>query len=168
MIRSLLLAASIPVMSLPVTAQPVASPPSVVQPSGADFQTFFEAFRSAVIADDREAVASMVRFPFTDFRVGHYCEPGPSPNTCRAAPDSLTSDNKAGFLQRYDAIFTPAVVAAIRERRLRGFRPGIDDGQVGGPIGPGEYLIDLDDTDDQRVFTLHEDGYKLDRVPFYS
>ena len=32
----------------------------------------------------------------------------------------------------------------------------------------GEHILQLDDTGDQRVFSLHGGVYKLDRIPFYS
>ena len=156
LMRSCLMAAVLAV-SAPALAEPAAPAPVAAQRSHARFQTFFEDFRAAVLANDREAVASMTQFPFTDYRAD-----------CVVSPASATSRNKAEFLARYDRIFTPAVIAAIRDRRLRAFQSGVDDGEVGGPIVRGEHILQLDDTGDQRVFSLHGGVYKLNRIPFYS
>jgi hypothetical protein len=61
-----------------------------------------------------------------------------------------------------------AQVAAIRARRVRGFVPGVDDGDVPGPIDAGEYLLDSPDTDPQRVFVRDGGTWKLGRMPFQS
>lgn len=147
---------------------PQAAAMTIGMPLDQRFHDFFERFRTAVLADDREAVAAMTQFPFVDYRAGAYCEPGLSSAECSVSPDSLTSRDQASFLAHYDAVFTPAVVAAIRDRRLRGFTPGIDDGEAGGPIQPGEYILDLEDTEAQRVFVVQSGTYKLGRIPFYS
>lgn len=152
----------------PVLALQVGSSATASRPANDGFHAFFERFRAAVLADDREAVAAMTEFPFVDFRAGSYCEPGLSAAECSVSPDSLTSADRTAFLAHYDAIFTPAVVAAIRDRKLRGFTPEIDDGEVGGPIGPGEYLLDLEDAEAQRVFVIRDGTYRLGRIPFYS
>lgn len=132
----------------------------------ARFHGFFVAFRTAVLKGDRNAVASMTQFPFKDFRSGNYCEPGDK--ACKVSPDSAASRDRAQFLAKYDRIFTPAVVAAIRANRVRGFRHGVDDGEVGGPIAAGEYLLDAEDVGDQRVFVPVGTSWKLARIPFYS
>ncbi|GAA0206037.1 hypothetical protein GCM10009081_21340 [Brevundimonas nasdae] len=164
LMRSCLIAAVLAV-SAPALAEPAAPAPVAAQRSHARFQTFFEDFRAAVLANDREAVAAMTQFPFTDYRPGNYCE---ARQACEISAASATSRNKAEFLARYDRIFTPAVIAAIRDRRLRAFQSGVDDGEGGGPIVRGEHILQLDDTGDQRVFSLHGGVYKLDRIPFYS
>jgi hypothetical protein len=130
------------------------------------FHAFFEAFRKAVLAGDRNAVADMTLFPFKDFRSGHYCEPGLK--DCTVSPDTAASRNRAQFLARYDRIFTPAVVAAIRAGKVRGFKHGDDDGEAGGPIGKGEYLLNAEEAGDQRVFVPVGGTWKLARIPFYS
>lgn len=105
----------------------------------------------------------MTHFPFTDYREGHHCEPRQT--GCTPSPQSLTSANRSEFLGKYDRIFTPEVVAAFRERRVRGFGGG-DAGEA-GPISAGEYLLTLSDAAQQRVFRRHDGFYRLDRVPFY-
>lgn len=164
LMRSCLVAAVLAV-SAPAFAEPAAPTPAAMQKSHARFQTFFEDFRTAVLANDRDAVAAMTQFPFTDYRPGNYCEEGVA---CEISPASATSRTKAEFLARYDRIFTPAVIAGIRDRQLRAFQSGVDDGEVGGPIVRGEHILQLDDAGDQRVFSLHGGVYKLDRIPFYS
>lgn len=143
-----------------------ATPPSAISTHAARFRVFFATFRKAVLANDRNAVASMTSLPFVDFRIGHYCEAGDT--ACNISPDTLTSASRAAFLAKYDRIFTPAVVAAIRAGRVRGFKPGDDDGEAGGPIVKGEYLLDAEDAGNQRVFVPVGSSWKLARIPFYS
>ncbi|WP_420139122.1 hypothetical protein [Sphingomonas sp.] len=132
----------------------------------ARFHSFFTTFRAAVLKGDRNAVANMVSFPFKDFRSGNYCEPGDT--QCKLSPTSAASRDRAEFLKKYDRIFTPAVIAAIRAGRVHGFRRGQDDGEVAGPIVAGEYLLDAEDVGDQRVFVPVGNSWKLARIPFYS
>lgn len=148
-------------ISLPAQA---AAPAQNAQ--AARFNSFFAAFRTAVLKGDRNAVASMTQFPFKDFRAGKYCEPGDK--ECRVSPDTAASRNRAEFLAKYNRIFTPAVVASIRANRVRGFRHGADDGEAAGPIVAGEYLLDAEDVGDQRVFVPVGTSWKLARIPFYS
>ena len=129
------------------------------------FDPFFEEFRTAVLAKQREVVAGMVAFPFIDFREGRYCEAGST--GCQVQPDSLTSRHRLEFLAKYDGILSSPVVEAIRDRRLRHFR-GRRDADAAGPIQPGEVLLDLEDVELQRVFGVRDGAYKLLRVPFYS
>lgn len=130
----------------------------------ADFQRFFADFRQAVIDNDREAVAAMTALPFVDYRAGYYCEPGQE--DCTVPPEALTSADKAAFLANYDRIFTPKVVAAIRDRKVA---EGVaEDENVSPAVLDGEYVIDLEDTDLQRVFARQDGVYKLTRVPFYA
>jgi hypothetical protein len=111
----------------------------------ARFDGFFATFRTAVLAGDRRAVARMTRFPFVDYRVGRYCEPGDT--ACTIAADGLTCADETTFLRKYDRLFPRGVVAAIRARRVRGVVAGVDDGDVPGPIDAGEYLLDAPDAD---------------------
>lgn len=130
----------------------------------ADFQRFFADFRQAVIDGDRDAVATMTRLPFVDYRAGYYCEPGQE--DCAVPPEALTSADKAAFLANYDRIFTPEVVAAIRDRKV--VRGVAEDENVSPAVLEDEYVIDLKDTDQQRVFAVQDGVYKLSRVPFYA
>lgn len=152
---------------IPMTVPTTGAAAWTVAPArNARFDAFFTRFRAAVLAGDRAAVASMTRFPFVDARAGRSCEPGNA--GCTVEADTLTSRDRAAFLANYDRIFTPEVIASIRERRVRAFVPGSDDGEVGGPLTRGEYLIDAVNTDAQRVFVPEGAGWKLARVPFYS
>lgn len=148
----------------PLAHAATAAPPASTQATR--FHAFFATFRKAVLTNDRNTVAGMTRLPFVDFRAGYHCEPGDT--ACTVSPDTLTSRDRAAFLAKYDRIFTPAVVAAIRASHVRGFKPGDDDGEAGGPIAKGEYLLDAEDVGDQRVFVPVGDSWKLARVPFYS
>lgn len=130
----------------------------------ADFQHFFADFRTAVLADDREAVAAMTKLPFVDYRYGDYCEP--NAEDCNQPPEALTAFDKAIFLAKYDHIFTPEVIAAIRDDKVREGFPGDDN--VAPSVLTGEYFLELEDVTQQRVFTLEGGVYKLSRVPFYS
>lgn len=150
-------------MAVVMLAMPVAA---AAPARDARFDGFFATFRAAVLAGDRKAVARMTRFPFVDYRAGRYCEPGDT--ACTIAADSLTCVDEATFLRKYDRLFPPALVAAVRARRVRGFVAGVDDGDVPGPIDAGEYLIDSPDTDLQRVFVRDGGTWKLGRIPFQS
>lgn len=151
----------------PATTAPeaaVAAPGQADAAAHADFQRFYADFRRAVLADDREAVAAMTHLPFVDYRYGDYCEP--NVEDCDQPDEALTSINKAVFLEKYDRIFTPEVVAAIRDSRVRQGYP--EDGNVAPAVLDDEYYINLEDTTQQRVFKRHGGVYKLSRVPFYS
>lgn len=142
---------------------PTASAP-VNTADHSNFRSFFVDFREAVLNNDREAVAAMTKLPFVDYRYGDYCEP--NAEDCDQPAETLSSINKAVFLAKYDRIFTPAVIAAIRENKVREGFP--DDENVPPSIRTGEYFLDLEDVTQQRVFTLEAGVYKLSRVPFYS
>ena len=129
-----------------------------------DFQRFFADFRTAVIDDDREAVAAMTKLPFVDYRYGDYCEP--NAEDCDQPPEALTAFDKATFLAKYDRIFAPEVIAAIRDGKVREGFP--EDDNVAPSVLTGEYFLELEDVTQQRVFTLEGGVYKLSRVPFYS
>ncbi|KMS56662.1 hypothetical protein V474_15630 [Novosphingobium barchaimii LL02] len=117
------------------------------------FPSFFSDFQKAVLADDRERVADMTALPFKDFS---------------GAEPARSADTRADLLKNYARIFTPAVIAGIREGRFRAFRPGSDDGEAPGPIVKGEYLLDLPNETDQIVFIPWGGSYKMGRIPFYS
>lgn len=122
-------------------------------PASLSFDRFFQTFRQAVLDDDRQKVADMTTLPFRDFS---------------GAEPERSAQNRAEFLSRYDRIFAPAVIAGIRANRLRAFKPGSDDGEAPGPIGKGEYLLDLEDWSSQIVFSPSRNGYRMSRIPFYS
>lgn len=162
----------------PETAPAASNPAPAVAPAGvparadvqvdaaahADFQRFFADFRQAVLDNDREAVAAMTHLPFVDYRYGDYCEP--NVEDCDQPAEALTSINKAVFLEKYDRIFTPEVVAAIRASQVRQGYPADDN--VAPSVLEDEYYINLEDTTQQRVFKRHGGVYQLSRVPFYS
>jgi hypothetical protein len=161
---ALLLTAILPAAA-PAAAN--AAVPPTVRPVGvAPFDSFFAAFRKAVLAGDREAVAAMTHFPFVDARAGRSCEVGNE--GCTVEPDSLGSRGRTEVLAKYDRIFKPATVAAIRAGRVRPFAPGGDDGEVPGPLVPGEYLLEAPDFEAQLVFVPWGGSWKLARIPFYS
>lgn len=150
----------------PLAALMIAAPVVAAPARDARFASFFAAFRKAVLSGDRQAVVRMTHFPFTDYRDGRFCEPGDS--GCTVTSDTLTSRNAATFLRNYDRIFTPEVVGAIRAGKVSGFVRRRDDGDVAGPIGEGEYLLDTADPDAQRVFVRPGETWTLERIPFRS
>ena len=117
------------------------------------FERFFDAFRTAVLNNDRQKVADMAILPFRDF----------SGTTIDRSARTHTE-----FLARYDAIFTSGVIAAIRDHKVRAFQPGGDDGEAPGPIAKGEYLLDVEDWSAQIVFAPKGNSYGMTRIPFYS
>jgi hypothetical protein len=161
LLKPLLLIATAPALLLPAAsiAAPAAAParaaPAPAAPTLADarFDRFFDAFRQAVLANDRQKVADMVALPFKDYS--------------GAEPDR-SATTRARFLAHYDAIFTPEVIAAIRDRKLRAFQPGADDGEAPGPIRKGEVLLVVEDLTHQLIFAPRGTGYALNRIPFYS
>jgi hypothetical protein len=95
----------------------------------------------------------MIALPFKDFAGGEV---------------DRSAATRAQFLVRYDQIFTPSVIAAIRAGKVRAFKPGSDDGEAPGPIVKGEYLLDSPEFANQLVFSPKNGTYVLSRVPFYS
>ncbi|MET0246725.1 MAG: hypothetical protein ABW182_08265, partial [Sphingomonas sp.] len=97
LLKPLFLIATAPSLLLPAAtlaapgAAPVRAAPAPAAPTLADarFDRFFDAFRQAVLANDRQKVADMVALPFKDFSG---TEPARSANT------------RAEFLAHYDAI----------------------------------------------------------------
>lgn len=143
---------------------PRAAPAVAPAPYHADFDSFFEDFRAAVLADDREAVAGMTLLPFIDFNKA-YCEERDR-TRCPSPPDSATARDKAEFLAKYDLIFTPQVIAAVRARKVREGVP--EDENTAPAVGDGEYYLDIEDIAQQRVFSREGGDYRMSRVPFYS
>ncbi|WP_068080300.1 hypothetical protein [Novosphingobium rosa] len=145
-----LLALSAP-FSLALPARQAIAAPAPIKPG---FKAFFEDFRSAVLAHDRARVAGMVKLPFKDFSGG---------------PVNRSAATSAQFIAKFDKIFTPAVVAAIRANKIRAFsRQHDDDGQTAGPLMKGEYLLDAPEILDQLVFSPQGGSFVLNRIPFYS
>lgn len=72
-----------------------------------DFKAFWKDFKKAVNADDKEAVAALTYFTFKDTRdFGQGIGKG---------PNNLTCNTKAEFMNKYDMIFSPALIAAINK-----------------------------------------------------
>jgi hypothetical protein len=112
------------------------------QTSAADkkaFNTFFATFKKAVAANDKNAVAMMVNFPFYD-RTGEVFSD---------SVKSLASKNKAEFLKNYDTIFTESVKQAIAKGKPYTKVKGEDNPGGGGPEF-GEFQLDNDDYNDSE------------------
>lgn len=140
-----------------------------------DFQIFLADLRKAVAADDRAAVAKMTAQPFADYSHGSSCLPDSDPCDARQRKQSASARNQAEVLAQYDRIISPAVRAALKANRVRGYSKRIDESkdengevQSTGPIDAGEYLLENDDVFSQRVFKRVKGVYKLQRIPFYS
>lgn len=136
-----------------------------------DFRIFFEDFRHAVLADDREAVARMTALPFRDLGVvtepfGNACDEPREPCTADQRRRKRTSRDARELQVNYGRIFSPGMRAALQAGRY------IDSGRTGdyGPLSKGEYLLVADDIDDQRVFarTGPDHRFRMVRIPFYS
>ena len=141
-------------LALAVSITPaLPAPQAIAAPARQGFDRFFAGFRAAVLAGDKAKVAAMIAVPFKDFAGGEV---------------DRSAATRAQFLVRYDQIFTPSVIAAIRAGKVRAFKPGSDDGEAPGPIVKGEYLLDSPEFANQLVFSPKNGTYVLSRVPFYS
>lgn len=98
------------------------------------FNSFFAAFKKAVAANDMNAVAAMVNFPFYDRHAEVF----------RDSVKSLASKNKAAFLKNYDEIFTKSVKTAIAKDKPYTKIKGEDNPGGGGPEF-GEFQLNNDD-----------------------
>ena len=116
------------------------------------------------ISTEDQARIDLVRAQADGDRFGDYCEP--NAEDCDQPLEALTAFDKATFLSRYDRIFTPEVIAAIRTNKVREGFP--EDDNIAPSVLTGEYFLELEDVTQQRVFTLEDGVYKLSRVPFYS
>lgn len=105
----------------PQAAAPAEAP--AVMPVPADIPAFLAALQAAIASDNRAAVAAMVRYPLTTYNNGvataEYADAG-------------------ALLAVYDALFTPAVQAAIRSATPETLFTNAD----GVMIGNGEIWID--------------------------
>lgn len=140
-----------------------------------DFKVFIADFRRAVAAGDRAAVAKMTAQPFADFSHGSSCLPGNDPCDARQRKQSASARNQAEVIAKYDRILTAAVRSALKADRVRAYSRKLDSGedengevQAASAIEPGEYLLENDDAEQQRVFKRVDGVYKLQRIPFYS
>lgn len=152
------------------SAQAPAQAPAATQGQAdhTQFDAFFADFRQAVLDNDRQRVAELTSYPFIDYRIGRYCEPGQA--DCVVADDSLTSADEAAFLANYDRIFTAPVIQAIRNSATEAAPAGADMDEAAGPIIPGEFILRAGGPDHERVFRREAQTgpYRLQRVPFYS
>jgi hypothetical protein len=139
----------------PLTAAPVQAAPAPVKAGAkvANFPAFFRDFRAAVLANDRQKVADMTRFPFHDYQEGD---------------GNRTANSRAEFLAKYDLILTRGAIEAIRQSMIRGHEIQSDDGEAPGPIQKGEYLLQAPVLDDQLVFAPAGGTYRLVRIAFFS
>ena len=83
------------------------------------YQKFLTALKAAVSADDKEAVAAMIAYPLETTIAG----------------EQVTLESAGSFVQRYDRLFTPAVVADVERQTyatLFAAAEGvmIDDGEI--------------------------------------
>lgn len=140
-----------------------------------DFQVFIADFRRAVAADDRAAVAKMTAQPFLDYSQGESCIDRDEPCSAEQRRHDASARNPREVVALYERIITAPVRAALRANKIRAYSERIDAARdengevpVPGPIGVGEYLLDSEDPQAQRVFKKVGGAYKLQRVPFYS
>lgn len=140
-----------------------------------DFKVFIADFRRAVAADDRIAVAKMTAQPFLDYSQGESCLDRDEPCSAEQRRHDASARNPREVIALYERIITAPVRAALRAGKIRAYSARIDAARdetghvpVPGPIGVGEYLLDSEDPQAQRVFKKVGGVYKLQRVPFYS
>jgi hypothetical protein len=130
------------------------------------FSNFWKDFKTAILANDREAVFAMTNMPFKDAdeEANKYLK-----------RKSWRSKNKEEFLSNYDFVFSQKTITAIKNDKYRGWDkeaesepPNFED-----IIAKGEYLlmVGFDQKTNRQLditFTKVKGKYKLDRAQFYS
>lgn len=133
-------------------------PQAASQLNHAEFKDFWTDFKQAVLRADQEAVAEMVHFPFTDG------------NDVYGEAHSLACENKAAFLRRYQAVFSPTVLAAIKANRYRGHQVFEED-TVEDTIGEHDFVLEVGFDERSRtrdlLFQRVDGHYKLVGLPYY-
>lgn len=169
------LAVLVSALAFPALAakQPQAGPAAYHFERHAEFKVFFEDFRRAVLADDRDAVVRMTALPFRDFGaltppLGNACLDRRDPCTPSERRAKRTSEDARQLRLQFDRVFSPGMREALRLRQLRG-APRRYDENYDGPIDGDEWLLAAKDIDDQRVFarTGRDRRYRMVRIPFY-
>lgn len=124
-----------------------------------DFAAFWVDFRKAVLAKDKSAVAALAHFPFEDG------------NDLYGTDKSLACADAAVFLQQYDLIFSPPVLAAIKANQHRGYRPVTKDETEEDTIGEDDHVLEVgfDERSRTRDLLFRKVGgtYKLVGLPYY-
>lgn len=130
-------ASTTPVASAPASAPPASATPATQEPSAKDaevdaridrvlgdhaaYRSVLERLQAAVKADDRPAVAALVRYPFE----------------ARLADGKRRIDSAQDFLAQYDQILTPAIAQAITAQRYGELQVN----QNGVMLGSGQVWI---------------------------
>lgn len=124
-----------------------------------NFKTFWNDFKKAVAAGDKDAVAKMTNIPFKD-------------NTYQNGKTGrLSASSVQQFLLNYDKIFTPSVVKAINANKYRGWTDMSNDeiGSGEDVIKKGEYLLEVFGNDILSLAFSKKGGiFKLTFIPYYS
>ncbi len=128
-----------------------------------NIQVFMQDLALAVEKGDKESIAGMIDFPFTD-EWGDYPDNQTFPLGC---------ENSKQFLEKFDRIFTDGVKKAIAGQSYRGWT---DNGNGTDVIAKGEYLIEGDGSIDGESDRPHvmlgirlvSGKFKIYAVKFYS
>ena len=134
-----------------------------------DFKIFWEDFKRAVNAGDKDAVAKMTYIPFIDYTGEALYKYSPEEGK------ALTSNSVDEFKTNYDKIFVPELIRLINSNKYRGWNKTKDKtDQLGKVIKKGEYL--LPGINYTEGFNFFEGGlafskiggiFKLSYIPFY-
>ncbi|WP_157953007.1 hypothetical protein [Limnobaculum parvum] len=116
-----------------------------------DFTIFWHDLQLAVSTQDKEAVAKMMSFPFSDY------EHSP-----------MIFQNEAEFLAQYNELFDAEMMRLIQTNQYR--QGDADQSQVLDAVSPEGYIIEHENSDNGYNLVIEKvDGiYKLVRIAFYS
>ncbi len=116
-----------------------------------DFTIFWHDLQLAVSTQDKQAVAKMMNFPFSDY------EHSP-----------MIFQNEAEFLSQYDELFDAEMVKLIKTNQYR--QGDADQSQILDAVSPEGYIIEHENSDNGYNLVIEPvDGvYKLVRIAFYS
>jgi hypothetical protein len=122
------------------------------------FEVFWDQFSQAVLQRDTLTITHLIAFPFRDFYLDIY-----NPQ------ESLTSNDFNEFMRKYDLIFDPFVVTAIKNKKIRGFDPHYSES--GDIIDSTDYLLLTQSKVRAKdlLFKLQPDmTYKLIGIQYYE
>jgi hypothetical protein len=130
-----------------------------------DINVFIDDLSKAIAANDRNGVAQMTEFPFTD----HWKEFLTGNDVGKQQIEDLSAKNANEFTSKYDKLFIPELQNEIKNKKFRGFEK---NEHVPDIINEDEYLILAEAPVNKRQYGLairKANGvYKIYRTAFSS